>query len=170
MSAPYRYALVSGRSATAAFAILSMVQCLTPPPPPPPPPPEVDHPSEMTHQAQDSGAGAERDPEDRAIALYRAQLANWFVADFQIRGKIPFEKLKTLRAATVLTLTGDRLVSSFSLVKPSGDPTFDAEVQATLMRIQSRAAPLPAPPPTYPDLLRQTLCVEFQCTVQKFCE
>jgi len=55
-------------------------------------------------------------------------------------------------------------------VRPSGDATFDAEVQATLARIQSSGAELPAPPPMYPDMLGQSLPVGFQCSLQKFCE
>jgi hypothetical protein len=102
--------------------------------------------------------------------MYRGQLASWFAGHFQIRGKIPFDKLKTLHAAAVVTVTGDRKVGSFSVVRPSGDPTFDAEVQATLARIQSSGAELPAPPPMYPDMLGQSLPVGFQCSLQKFCE
>ena len=64
-------------------------------------------------------------------------------------------------------MTADRKVGSFSIVKPSGDPTFDAEVQATLSRIQSSGAELPAPPPMYPDMLGQSLPVGFQCTVRE---
>jgi hypothetical protein len=67
-------------------------------------------------------------------------------------------------------VTGDRKMGSFSVVRTSGDPTFDAEVQATLARIQSSGAELPAPPPMYPDMLGQSLPVGFQCTLQKFCE
>jgi len=69
-----------------------------------------------------------------------------------------------------VTVTGDRKVGSFSVVRPSGDPTFDAEVQATLARIQSSGAELPAPPPMYPDMLGQSLPVGFQCSLQKLCE
>jgi hypothetical protein len=102
--------------------------------------------------------------------MYRAQLAAWFASRFQIKGKIPFEKLKTLHAAAVVSVTPDRRVGSFSVVQPSGDPTFDAEVQATLSRIQASGAELPAPPPMYPDMLGPSRSVGFQCSVQKFCE
>jgi hypothetical protein len=124
-------------------------------------------------QGSEQGAanGTETDPlKGRAADMYRAQLASWFAARFNIRGKIPFDKLKTLHAAAVVTVTGDRKVGSFSVVKPSGDPTFDAEVQATLSRIQGSGAELPAPPPMYPDMLGQSLPVGFQCTLQKICE
>jgi hypothetical protein len=120
---------------------------------------------------QGAANGTETDPlKARAADIYRAQLASWFASHFQIRGKVPFEKLKTLHASAAVTVTADRKMGSFSVVKPSGDPTFDAEVQATLARIQSSGAELPAPPPMYPDMLGQSLPVGFQCTLQKFCE
>jgi hypothetical protein len=123
-------------------------------------------------QGSEQGAanGTETDPlRARAADMYRAQLVGWFAARFQIRGKLPFETLKTLHASTVVTIT-DRHVVGFSVTKPSGDPTFDAEVQATLSRIQSGGAELPAPPPMYPELLGQSLPVGFACNIQKACE
>jgi hypothetical protein len=120
---------------------------------------------------QGAANGTETDPlKARAADMYRAQLASWFASHFNIRGKVPFDQLKTLHASAVVTVTADRTVGSFSIGRPSGNPTFDAEVQATLARIQSSGAALPAPPPMYPDMLGQTLPVGFQCTVQKFCE
>jgi hypothetical protein len=124
-------------------------------------------------QGSEQGAanGTETDPlKGRAADMYRAQLASWFAARFQIRGKVPFDKLKTLHASAVVSVTPDRKVGSFSVVRPSGDPTFDAEVQATLARIQASGAELPAPPPMYPDMLTSSLPVGFQCTVQRLCE
>ena len=70
-----------------------------------------------------------------------------------IRGKVPFDTLKKLHASAVVTVTSGRKVGSFSIVKPSGNATFDAEVQATLAHIQSGGTELPAPPPMYPDML-----------------
>lgn len=120
---------------------------------------------------QGAANGTETDAlKGRAADMYRAQLAAWFAAKFQIRGKLPFDKLKTLHAAAVVTVTADRKVGSFTIVKPSGDDTFDSEVKATLTRVQSGGVELPAPPPMYPDLLGQQLPVGFQCTVQKLCE
>jgi outer membrane biosynthesis protein TonB len=120
---------------------------------------------------QGASTGTETDPlKARAADMYRAQLASWFVSRFNIKGKIPFDKLKTLHATAVVTVTPDRRVGSFSVVTPSGDPTFDAEVKATLSSIQSGGAELPAPPPNYPDMLGKSLPVGFQCTVQKYCE
>jgi hypothetical protein len=124
-------------------------------------------------QGSEQGAanGTETDPlKARAADMYRAQLASWFAARFQIKGKVPFDKLKTLHASAVVSVTADRKVGSFSVVRPSGDSTFDAEVQATLARVQSSGAELPAPPPMYPEMLGQSLPVGFQCTVQRLCE
>ena len=120
---------------------------------------------------QGAANGTETDPlKARAADMYRAQLAAWFMARFEIRGKVPYERLKTLHATAVVTVTEDRKVGSFSVVRPSGDPTFDAEVQATLSRAQSSAAELPAPPPMYPEMLGRTQSFRFQCSVQKLCE
>jgi hypothetical protein len=120
---------------------------------------------------QGAASGTETDPlKGRAADLYRNQLAGWFAAHFQIRGKVPFEQLKTLRSSVAVTVTGDRKVGSFSVVKPSGEATFDAEVLATLTRIQAGGVELPAPPPMYPELLGQTLSIGFQCNVQRLCE
>ena len=119
---------------------------------------------------QGAANGTETDPlKGRAADMYRAQLAGWFASRFQIRGKIPYDTLKTLHASASVTVT-DRHVVGFSITRPSGDPTFDAEVQATLSRIQSGGAELPAPPPMYPDMLGTSLPVGFQCTIQKVCE
>jgi outer membrane biosynthesis protein TonB len=127
--------------------------------------------SSVQGSEQGSAGGTETDPlKARAADMYRAQLASWFAAHFQIRGKLPFDKLKTLHATATVTVTGGRKVGSFSVVRPSGDATFDAEVQATLARIQSSGAELPAPPPMYPDMLGQSLPVGFQCSLQKLCE
>lgn len=124
-------------------------------------------------QGSEQGAenGTETDPlKARAADMYRAQLMAWFLSRFNIRGKIPFDKLKTLHAATVVTITSDRRVGTFSVTRPSGDPTFDAEVNSTLSRIQSGGAELPAPPPMYPDMLGQSLPVGFSCTIKSACE
>ncbi len=120
---------------------------------------------------QGAANGTETDPlKARAADMYRAQLAAWFTARFDIRGKVPFEKLKTLHALVSFTVTADRKVGSFSIVKPSGDPTFDAEVQATMAKIQGGGTELPAPPPMYPDMLGESRQVGFACTNRRNCE
>lgn len=124
-------------------------------------------------EGSDQGAvgGTETDPlKARAADAYRAQLMRWFMEHFHIRGKLPFDQLKSLRSATTVSITADRKVGGFTVDRASGDPTFDGEVQATLMQIQSSGVELPAPPPMYPDILRSTLPVNFACTVQKNCE
>ncbi len=124
-------------------------------------------------QGSEQGAanGTETDPlKARAADMYRAQLAAWFTSRAEFRGKLPFDKLKTLHSTVMVTVTGDRKVGSVSVVRPSGDATFDAEVQAALARIRSSGAELPAPPPMYPEILTQSFPVVYQCTNQKLCE
>ncbi len=117
------------------------------------------------------GAEGEVDPlKAHAIALYRAELAAWFMARFDIRGKLPFATLKGLRARAVVTISPDHTVIGYTLAAKSGDPTFDAQVHATLAAIESSGAPLPAPPPLYPDLLGTSLPVNFECTSRIACE
>jgi outer membrane biosynthesis protein TonB len=119
---------------------------------------------------QGAANGTETDPlKARAVDMYKAQLGAWFVSHFQIRGKLPFEKLKTLRSLVSVTVTADRTVRSVTVLKPSGDATFDGEVQSALARIQS-GGELPAPPPMYPDMLDKPFMVNFYCTSQKLCE
>ena len=101
--------------------------------------------------------------------MYKAQLASWVMSRFNIKGKVPFDKLKTLRAVASVSVE-DRKITSFSIVKPSGDATFDGEVEATLQKIQSSGAELPAPPPMYPEMLARSQTFSFQCTLQKLCE
>lgn len=120
---------------------------------------------------QGAANGTETDPlKARAADMYRAQLKAWFAARFQIRGKIPFEKLKTLQANVSVTVTDDRKLGTFSVKKPSGDPTFDAEVEATFVRIQSSGVELPAPPPMYPEMLGKSLTITLRCSDQNRCE
>ncbi len=114
--------------------------------------------------------GTETDPlKARALNLYRAQLSGWFLSRFSIRGKVPFERLKALRATATVSIGSDRRVTGFS-VAATGDAAFDAEVRSTLQRIQSSGIELPAPPPLYPDVLGQSLPVTFQCSVRRLCE
>jgi hypothetical protein len=67
-------------------------------------------------------------------------------------------------------VTADRKVGSFSIVKASGDSTFDGEVRATMAKIQASGTELPAPPPMYPDMLGESRQVGFQCTIRSKCE
>jgi outer membrane biosynthesis protein TonB len=119
---------------------------------------------------QGAANGTETDPlKARAVDMYKAQLGSWFVSHFQIRGKVPFDKLKTLKSLVSVTVTAERRVGSITVLKPSGDATFDGEVQSALSRIQS-GGELPAPPPMYPDMLDKPFTVKFDCTSEKLCE
>jgi hypothetical protein len=130
------------------------------------------NPAASNEGAEQGGAnGTETDAlKGRAVDMYREQLLNWFASRFHIRGKIPFDQLKHLRAHVTVTVTPERTVGGFSVDSPSGDSTFDTEVRATLSQIQSSGVELPAPPPMYPDILQSTLPVGFQCNIQRLCE
>lgn len=108
--------------------------------------------------------------ETRAIDLYRVELVSWFMSRFEIRGKLPFETLKNLRAVAALSVSPEHTVDGYRVTVESGNPVFDAQVRATLAKIQETAAPLPPPPPLYPELLGKTLSVSFKCTVRRDCE
>ena len=127
--------------------------------------------SSVEGSEQGSEKGTETDPlKARAADMYREQLRSWFAARFHVRGKVPFDRLKRLHAQVSVTVTPDRKVAGFTMNRPSGDPTFDAEVNATLSQVESSGIELPAPPPMYPDILHGTLPVGFACTVQNLCE
>ena len=115
--------------------------------------------------------GTETDPlKAQAKDLYKAQLSSWFSSRFNIKGKIPFDVLKTLFASATVTVTADRKVGGYTIGKPSGNATFDAELEKTLAGIQSSGAVLPPPPPMYPDILGSSVPLGFSCKVQKICE
>lgn len=115
--------------------------------------------------------GTETDPlKAHAVSLYRSQLDSWFSSRFRIRGQIPFETLKTLRARVTVNVSSNRTVESFQIVSSSGDETFDSKLRASLDAIQSSGAELPPPPPMYPDILGQSLSLSFSCTNRRLCE
>lgn len=115
--------------------------------------------------------GTETDPaKAHAVDFYRSQLERWFYGKFAIKGKVPFDTLKTLRASVTVNISGDRTVTSFTITRPSGDSTFDDELRATLASIVSNGAELPSPPPNYPDILQSTLSMTFRCTLRSVCE
>lgn len=121
--------------------------------------------------AAGSDHGTETDPlKGRAADVYRSQLASWFLAHFQIRGKVPFETLKTLRAEAIVSIGDDRRMGGYSIISLSGNAAFDAEVEATMARVRASGGELPPPPPNYPDMLGKTLSVGFRCTVRSQCE
>jgi hypothetical protein len=115
--------------------------------------------------------GTETDPlKAHAVSLYRSKLDEWFSAHFPIRGKVPFETLKGLRAKVVVQITGERTVGGYSITSPSGNATFDETLRSSLGSIQSSGAELPPPPPLYPDILQQSISLSFSCTTRSRCE
>lgn len=117
-----------------------------------------------------SDDGTEVDPlKARAVDTYRAQLAGWFASHFSIRGKVPFDTLRTLQARVVVT-TAERHVTGFSVTQPSGNDVFDEDVRTTLSSLQASGVELPAPPPAYPELLAESVPLTFRCTVKSQCE
>lgn len=121
--------------------------------------------------AAGSAKGTETDPlKAHAIDQYKAQIDAWFSARFNIRGKIPFDKLKTLRATVVVDVTPDRKVGGYDVVKGSGDDTFDDQLYRDMAKVQVSGAVLPPPPENYPDILGTKLRLVFQCTVKAACE
>jgi len=115
--------------------------------------------------------GTETDPlKAHATDLYKAQLTGWFKSRFSIRGKIPFDVLKDLRAGVRVNIGEDRTVTGFTIVEPSGNATFDAELNSALAAIVSSGADVPAPPPMYPDVLSKSQRIDFRCTIRSECE
>jgi hypothetical protein len=115
--------------------------------------------------------GTETDPlKAHAVDLYRAQLTDWFMRRFDIRGKVPFETLKTLRASVVVNIGSERTVTGFSVTKPSGNATFDEQVRSSLEAIVASGADLPSPPQNYPDILKSTQAMTFRCDRRSACE
>jgi hypothetical protein len=124
-----------------------------------------------TGSAAGSKDGTEEDPlKAQAKDMYKAQLASWFSARFNIKGKVPFDTLKDLYASAVVTVTPERTVGSFTVTKKSGNATFDAEVESSLGGIKASGAVLPPPPPMYPDILGSSIPVGYTCKVKKNCE
>lgn len=100
-----------------------------------------------------SAEGTETDPlKARQVDLYRMKIAAWFNARFnQPTDTVPCEELKQLSSLVSVQVGGDRRVSGFSVIAPSGNPAFDARVQGTMAALTGQQ--LPPPPPLYPDLL-----------------
>jgi TonB C terminal len=101
--------------------------------------------------------GTETDPlKARAVSAYYGKLQGWFNARFRPPSEgAPCAELKKLGASVVVTVGGDRSVGGYSIVKPSGNPSFDANVRSMLDG--ARGEQLPPPPPLYPDILGQSL-------------
>lgn len=127
--------------------------------------------SQTPGSAAGSKMGTEADPlKAHAVDQYRAQLDAWFSARFHIRGKIPFEKLKTLKATVTIDVTPDRRVGGYDVFPGSGDDVFDDQLFRDLAKVQVSGAVLPPPPENYPDILGTKLKLVFRCTVKAACE
>ena len=153
---------------------------------PPPPNAEVTKQTDLSVDVPDAGrapvsneegaadgvkGGTETDPlKAHAVSLYRSVLDHWFSSKFAIRGKIPFETLKTLKATVVVQIGPERTVTSFNMTKPSGNATFDDQLRSTMASIVSSGAELPPPPPLYPDVLGSSQAFSFHCTNRSSCE
>jgi hypothetical protein len=135
--------------------------------------PEAGPPPVATVEGAPDGIreGTETDPlKAHAVDLYRSQLVAWFANRFVIRGKLPFDTLKELRASAVVNVGPDRAVTGFQITEPSGNATFDEALNASLAAIVSGGAELPAPPPNYPDILQSTQRITFRCDQRSQCE
>jgi hypothetical protein len=104
--------------------------------------------------------GTETDPlKAFVMSQYKARIAAWFQARFKPPDDVPCEDLKKLRASIVASVSQSRTVTSFSVVRPSGNGAFDGRVQSMMSSIQSQQSELPPPPPKYPDILGTTINV-----------
>ena len=112
--------------------------------------------------------GTETDPmKGMARSLYRSKIVAWFNSKFKPPvDQIPCDELKKLSAAVNVNVNvgGERTVSGFNVLKPSGNEIFDGRVRSTLEGIVSSGAELPPPPPNYPELLNPTLSFSFHTT------
>jgi hypothetical protein len=115
--------------------------------------------------------GTETDPlKAHAVDLYKSTITRWFMARFAIKGKLPFDTLKTLRASVAINIGADRTVTGFTITKPSGNAAFDDEVRSSLQAVVSSGAELPSPPPNYPDILKSTESLSYRCDNRSACE
>ncbi|MBM4361501.1 MAG: biopolymer transporter ExbD [Deltaproteobacteria bacterium] len=106
--------------------------------------------------------GTETDPlKAHVVGQYRQKLGGWFRSRFRRPRDIPCEVLRTLRASVSASVGPERTVVGWTLARPSGNPTFDEAVRATMDGIVSAGEELPPPPPSYPDLLGSTLAAGF---------
>ncbi|MGE5788341.1 MAG: TonB C-terminal domain-containing protein, partial [Myxococcales bacterium] len=132
-------------------------QVLTDAAPPPPNAPAV----EGEGSPDGVKEGTETDPlKARVLSQYQAKILAWFNARFRQPTQIECETLKGLRASVVVNIGADRQVAGYSIVRQSGNATFDAAVKASMDTNVGQQ--LPPPPPLYPDLLNTTVHPVFQ--------
>ena len=122
-------------------------------------------PRQLAEEGAEDGVkeGTEKDPlKAYAVGQYRIKISSWFNARFKRpKDEIPCDELKKLRATVVAKVGGERSVTGYSIVKPSGNAIFDGRVKSTLDGIVSSGAELPPPPPNYSDILGTSLPVGF---------
>ncbi len=143
----------------------------------PPPPPDAEVAKQVDQLLLDAGPdaaptvpgegspdgvkeGTETDPlKARAVSQYRAKLIAWFNARFSPPTELPCEELNKLSASVVVSVGGDRSVTSFNVGRASGNALFDGRVQSTMQG--TVGAELPPPPPLYPDILGSSLSIRL---------
>jgi hypothetical protein len=105
--------------------------------------------------------GTEKDPlKARAISQYQAKIQAWFSSRFRPPcSELPAEEVKRLITAVRANVGSSREVSSYSVVRPSGNAAFDAKVKATMDAVIGQE--LPPPPPLYPDILGGVVQPQF---------
>jgi hypothetical protein len=105
--------------------------------------------------------GTEADPlKARAVSAYYGKLQGWFNARFRPPSEgAPCAELKKMSAVVTVSIGGERSVSSYSVVRPSGNAAFDSSVRSMLDG--TRGEQLPPPPPLYPDILGQSLSIRL---------
>lgn len=109
--------------------------------------------------------GTETDPlKARAVSQYLMKIMSWFNARFK-QPEIECEVLENLSASVAANVGGERAVTGFSVLRPSGNPVFDEQVRSTMQAIVGQQ--LPPPPPLYPDILEQTVTPRFQGKCQR---
>jgi hypothetical protein len=108
--------------------------------------------------------GTETDPlKARAVGEYTRKILSWFNARWSPPGTgAPCAELKGLRASMAVSVGGDRRVTGYTVVAPSGNAMYDAKVRATMDGIVGQQ--LPPPPKLYPDILGTTQSVTFTGT------
>jgi hypothetical protein len=122
-------------------------------------------PQQLAEEGAEDGVkeGTEKDPlKAYAVSQYRMKISSWFNARFKRpKDEIPCDELKKLRASVVANVGGERTVTGYSVVKPSGNAIFDGRVKSTLDGIVGSGAELPPPPPNYAEVLGTSISVGF---------
>ena len=120
-------------------------------------------------KAQGAGPGSGGGGKKAGVsAKYAGMLDGWFSARVSLRGlAMPWEELKPLSTVVSITLTPDRHVSGFSIVKSSGNGAYDARVSGSMQGVVSSGATLPAPPDD--EDVPPQITLRFRCRSQERC-